>query len=146
MDHTGESAMRPQDLEHIEHALGIRLPTTYRATMLAYPFPLDSWVTELWLLTDPADVIEENRGASLGWPATHFTIGGDGSGNYYVLDLAREPAPVLEWDHELDLFTELAPDLASWIPVLEQWLAEVEEEERRMAERRRMRKWWQFWR
>jgi hypothetical protein len=138
-------------LAQIEQALGMTLPPEYRAVMLAYPFSSGSLAEELWLLDDPAQLIEINtdyrRDGFFGipWPTHYFAVGGDGLGNAHFLDLHQAPAPVRFADHETGEFEDIAPDTTAWIATLWEELAEIEADRRVMAEAREHKRWWQFW-
>jgi hypothetical protein len=140
-----------EDLDRVEQALDVRLPPEYRAALLEYPLPRDPHSTDLWLVDDPDELVRANeifRGALLRgrpWPQHYFYVGGDGGEESYFLDLDRTPAPVVVYDIELGTFTELAPDLPTWLDTLRRELEAIAEDERRMAEAWGRKKWWQFW-
>ncbi len=144
--------MNPQDLASVERRLGVHLPEDYRQAMLTYPFAPDSQAEELWLLNDPEQLVQINAEYradgffGLPWLPTYLAVGGDGAGNAYLLDLTRDPTVVLFADHEARTITYLASGVGAWIDELRRREAEVEEDERLMAERHRTRRWWQVWR
>ena len=143
--------MTVEDLEQIEQELGITLPHDYRELMLTYPFAPDSFANDCDLPNDPRRLIDTNcdlrRDGFFGmeWPNHYFSMGGDGSGNEHFIDLRRNPSPVFLADHEGSLFTEAAPDLSAWVAGLQSEYARWEEEDRMRSERRRNKRWWQFW-
>jgi hypothetical protein len=143
--------MTPSDFEQLERSLGIRLPDTYRDAMLAYAFPPDSPAAELWLPDHAKTTLETNRqirAVTLDgrpWPQHLIAIGGDGGEEMYLLDCATSPYAVLVFDIETG---GTRPCAASFTEFLDkQWkaLRDLDEDERRMAEAYRKRKWWQFW-
>lgn len=151
--------MDARDIDDIEAALDLRLPPAYRELMLAYPFGPQSQTAELWLPAD-ADVVVANtergrRSAALQpqpWPPSYVVIGGDGGEELYVLDVSREPAPVLAYELETRHTRPLAPDLAAFVGLLRAREAEVEADQRMIErgpttrERQGGARWWQFWR
>ena len=144
--------MVSDDLDRIERELGIRLPGEYRALVLTYPLGLGPQGPDYELLDDPAEIIAVNRRLrehgffGMPWPAHFFSFGGDGSGNEYYLDLRREPSPVYFADHEGSLYSEQWPLLGAWLAERIAEQAEFAAEERRRAERRAGKRWWEFWR
>jgi hypothetical protein len=143
--------MDVQQLDHVEHALAVTMPPEYRAIMLAYPFAPDSLAEELWLLDDPAELIEinlyyRNNGFfGIPWSTDYFAVGGDGLGNAHLLDLRSAPAPVLFADHETGEISPLASDTETWRSMLDADLEEIAADQRAMAEAREHKRWWQFW-
>jgi hypothetical protein len=143
--------MRDEDLDRIEATLGVKLPAEYRATMREYPFPPGSPAAELWLPPDADWVIQKSRvwsesGQShRAWSARYVALGGDGGEERYVLDLGTSPPSVLAADAEEQAVEPLAPDWPSWLAMLEEWHAEVEEDDRHEAGHRSNKRWWQFW-
>jgi len=143
--------MDAAQLDGLARNLGLVLPVEYRETMLSYPSPIDSQAEELWLLDDPSQLIEINQDYrrdgffGIPWPGQYFAVGGDGLGNAYFLDLSQAPAPVRLADHEVGDFEDIAPSFAAWLPMLWEELAEIEADQRAMAEAREHKRWWQFW-
>jgi hypothetical protein len=139
------------DLDRVESELGIRLPSDYRALVIAYPVGLGRSGPDYELLDDSQQLIAINRllreegffGSP--WPAHFFSFGGDGCGNEYYLDLRREPSPVYFADHEGTLDSGQWPTLEAWLAERLQEQAEWEAEEHRRAERKAAKRWWQFW-
>ena len=143
--------MVSEGLDRIEHELGIRLPAEYRVLVLTYPAGLGTSGPDYELLDDPAELIAVNRRLredgffGMPWPAHFYSFGGDGSGNEYYLDLRKEPSPVYFADHEGSLYGEQWPSLDAWLAERLREQAEWEAEERRRAERKARKRWWEFW-
>ncbi len=143
--------MTSDDLDRVERELSLRLPGDYRALVLAYPAGLGASGPDYELLDDPDQLIAVNRGLrergffGLPWPAHFFSFGGDGSGNEYCLDIRRDPSPVWFADHEGTIYTEEWPSLEAWLAERKQEQIEWEADERRRAERKAGKRWWQFW-
>jgi hypothetical protein len=141
--------MSPQDFNHIEQALSLVLPAAYRDAMTAYPFPGDSPAAELWVLNQVEPLLQLNRTYRLGrhssWAAHLFVVGSDGGEEAYVLDTSVDPAPVRVFELETGKFRPYASDFHEFIRLQAQALAEVEADERVLADRSRNKRWWQFW-
>ena len=139
------------DLDRIERELGIRLPANYRALVTNYPAALGSQGPDYELLDDPQQLIESNRlyraqgFFGMPWPEHYYSIGGDGTGNDYYLDLSVEESPVYFADHEGSIYSEQWPSLDAWLAERRKEHREWEEEDRRRTERSAHKKWWQFW-
>ncbi len=144
-------SMRDEDLDRIEATLGLKLPPEYRATMRDYPFPPDSSAAELWSPPDADWVIRTSQQWSetglydRPWSARYLALGGDGGEEHYILDLGTSPPSVLVADVENWKVEPLADDWQSWLAMLEEWHAEIEQDERDHGERLRGKRWWQFW-
>lgn len=143
--------MTSDDLDRVEHELGIQLPRDYRALMLTYPAGLGPSGPDYELLDDPTQLIAINRlfreqgFFGLPWPAHFFSFGGDGCGNEYYLDLSRQPTPVCFADHEGSQYSEPWPSLQVWLAERLAEHAEWEVEARRRAARRAAKRWWRLW-
>ena len=143
--------MQPLDLDRIESLLGVSLPSIYRDTMLAYPFPADHQAAELWMPDDAAVVLDMNRPVPerrLGadpWPRHLVFIGGDGGEEEFVLDVRGAAAPVFTYEIESGCLRALAPDFAAWLTTLRDWQAEVDRDAEAMREAYLRKRWWQFW-
>jgi hypothetical protein len=115
--------MTDGDLDRIEAAIGIVLPTAYRK--LVVPFPVPAYVgnsdSELW---DDADrLVELNRELRAGmtflhpWPAHMFCMGRDQSGSCSAIDLQDPACPVWWADRgHLDAVGsgQTSPSLPEW--------------------------------
>jgi hypothetical protein len=144
--------MRKPDLDRIERELQVHLPKAYRDTLETYPFPVDDHSVGMWLVDDADDVISSTHSwrdaqpNSLPWPATLVYIGSDGGEYAYFLDVSRDPAPVMVYDHETGtVLGEEAPNLPSFVEKCRRDLEEIEADKRAMKARFRNKKWWEFW-
>ena len=135
--------MTETDLETIEQALAVSLPSSYRSIVLNYPQELlklaelfkeddddePETPADLELLNDPKKIISENqhvrrpgiRYTESGdpWPADYFVVGIDGCGEYYAIDLRLgDESPVFYWDHESREWSKDAPNIREFVPQL----------------------------
>jgi hypothetical protein len=143
--------MDAEALDRIEQALGLPLPTAYRATMLDYPFPPAHEAAQLWMPDDAGVVLEMNRPiperrlAGEPWPAHLVFIGTDGGEEDFVLDIRAPAAPVLAYERESGDVRALAPDFASWLVMLRDWQTEIDQDVAVMRAAYERKRWWQFW-
>lgn len=91
--------MTEAELDEIEARLGIELPAVYRAVMLDYPFPPDSWPAQAVMPNGASFLVSMNERladeAPPGWKPGHFAFGQDGS-NTFSLELGVTSPPVLK--------------------------------------------------
>lgn len=120
--------MTDGDIRRIETALGVTLPASYGRTLRDFP-SLGSGPGGLF--TDPDDVIgytqaplSEGHYDGANWRPSYVAIGDSGAGDLYVLDTAREPAPILWLSHEDHAITEEAPSLPAFLEECRRWLEE----------------------
>jgi hypothetical protein len=156
----------PKDLEK---ELGITLPPYYRTILEQYPFERESQPDLYELFGDIDHIIEENlyyrQHCWFGrlWPAYYLVIGEDGLGNVYFIDTLNPNTAVYNANHDeypsqrqlYDLSPPIIiaqPSLEEYVKDLKRDIAEGEEMERveqekeaARQERRRNKKWWQFW-
>ena len=143
--------MTSEDLDRVEHQLGVRLPAAYRALIQAYPVGLGASGPDYELIDDAEQLIAINRRLrehgffGQPWPAHFFSFGGDGSGNEYYLDLRRDPSPVCFADHEGSPYSEQWPSLDEWLAERIREETEWQAEGRRRAARKASKPWWRFW-
>ena len=143
--------MTAEDLDRIERSLGIALPAAYRTTMITYPFPADSLAAELWMPDDAQRVLalnESYRHSPRGptdWPRHLFLLGDDGGEEAFVLETSAAPYPVRIYELETGRLKPLVADLHAFVQWQWDQLAEIEADERAMADAYRNKKWWQFW-
>ena len=138
--------MTTDDIKSIETALGITLPEYYRATMLAYPFPADSFADEFLLPNSPAPVLANNQEPGE-YPGIGraFMIGGDGGEETYFIDVASGNSQVYVYDMETGKHVVRATEWTQYLDQVATTLREIEEDERAEVERKANRKWWEFW-
>ena len=147
--------MTHQELARVEAALAVHLPESYRALMLAYPFPADSLTAECLLPDDADQLIEMNRGVERGapgrtggdeWPPRGYVmIGSDGGEECYLLAAGRADSPVYVYDVERGELREHASGLEQFVAQCRATEDEIRQDEEAMARKPRTR-WWQFWR
>jgi hypothetical protein len=110
--------MNLEEFQKIETALEINLPSEYKDLMTHYPVLEkieDQESLEDYYLTKNLDLLlrdtkyyredfndemKEVGAPPIAWLHEYFVIGGDGCGNYYFLNTAKSPAPILFYDHE----------------------------------------------
>jgi hypothetical protein len=134
--------MTDANLDRIESALGLELPTFYRRFMLNYPRHLaekqPEWSdVEKWELADDPDrVIHFNRYVreadpgeffdDQAWPPHYFVIGSEQEQNWYFLDLEGGSEAVYLFHHEMGDVAQEAASLAEFPDALLRWWADVE--------------------
>jgi len=138
--------MNAQDIKTIEAKVGMALPEFYCATMLNYPFPVDSFAAEFLLPNDLARLLSDNEDPG-NYPGIDkaFMIGGDGGEERYFIDLASTSSQVFAFDLETGIHTAKATDWQQYLDQIAASLREIEEDERLRAERKANKKWWEFW-
>ena len=86
--------MTEPDLASIEQTLGIRLPSVYRRTMLAFPVPACAGNNDTELWDSAAELIKLNqelravRRFVTPWPPEYFALGTDAGGCTQALSLS----------------------------------------------------------
>jgi SMI1/KNR4 family protein SUKH-1 len=136
--------MESTDIKHIENELGIKLPEFYVSTMLNYPFSKDSWGAEFSLCNDPKHVIDLN--GVFDKQDESFSIGSDGGEFYYFIKL-NEDDKVYIFDLE-GSGAHKTVEAKSWkeyLTQIENLHAQFRQEEQNELERKKNKKWWQFW-
>ncbi len=98
--------MTDAELDEIEAALDITLPSSYRDAMLDYPIPTFVGNSDAYLWDDASELIEENKllrngapGVAKPWPKHFYCLGRAGGGDVYAIDLRTEASPVWWVDH-----------------------------------------------
>jgi hypothetical protein len=135
--------MTEAELDTIETALAVRLPTHYRRFMLDYPHALiDTKLNLGWTQEAPADrkfynsaakLVEQNRDVRLPgtpwvgeagdpWPDQYFVIGDDQCGNYWCVDLGTTDLGVWFYNHDVGEFERQHDSLGGFA---DQLLAEI---------------------
>ena len=149
--------MKFEEVERIEAALGLRLPDAYKSVALNHPCPESEDISWHGLYRDAERVMEVNAEHrangwfGIDWPDDYFVIGDTGCGDSYFI-VVGESDKVYLADHEGGPHptTQLGDCVSSETisAHVEQEMAserEFQEEERLSAERRKNKKWWQFW-
>ena len=103
--------MKSEDLDRIEHELGIRLPADYRLAMLADPLT----VGQSWLVSDTEQLLELNASEASAWPSYLFLFAHLANGQPLFLDLSATPPPVALVDPETGRLQLVAPDFATFL-------------------------------
>lgn len=129
--------MTNADLDEIESALNMKLPTFYRSYMLDYPRWLPAkqppWSDVVkWEFADNAErVIKFNRFVrdcapgeffdNSPWPQHYFVIGSEAEQNWYFLDLASSQESVFLYHHDLGDVHQEARSLSEFPESLVTW-------------------------
>jgi hypothetical protein len=149
--------MTVTDIQRVEQALLIKLPRDYQQLLLDYPFSDDSFATACMVINDADALIKINSGRDVHFQThhrkgrwtpqkNHFMIGNDGGEEQYYLDLDDPASLVLRFDLETGELSRYAQGIQDFKAKIDQVDRDIEEEEKRTAERRRSAKWWQLWR
>jgi hypothetical protein len=133
------------DLDRIEDALDVVLPSRYRNTMLGYPFPAEHEAAQGCMPDDAEFVLKANADRQASWPRGLVVIGDDGSEEQFLLDCRSELGPVLVYELETGKLRPLAPDFDAWLTQLDAWHREVSDDQAYLKRRYEQRRWWQFW-
>ncbi len=149
--------MNEKDIQKIEQALGLKVPESYAQVVLNYPCPEAEDICQHGLFNDPDLVIHSNvehrKNGWFGfdWPEKHFAIGDDGCGDTYFMIMDGDER-VYFADHEAGpAFWENLEDCCSANSLKEhideqmEQEKEFQEEQARKADRKKNKKWWQFW-
>ncbi len=136
--------MLQSDIRFIEEQLRIELPEFYINTMLHYPYPEDSFAAERSLSRSVEHLIRLN--AVFENTPGCFAIGSDGGEFIYFLRLG-EDEKVYIYNHERsdEHRTVEAETWEDYLRNLQAVHEEILQDELKMTERRKNRKWWQFW-
>lgn len=138
--------MTEAELKTIEERLATTLPDGYRAIVRDYPFSPDSIGTEDMLLDSAEAVIDLNTaGAEVDGVAAPFFIGSDLGEEWYFLDASRADSPVSVYRLETGEHQVLDGTMEEYLDRIRAADAEIAADEKVAAERRRSKKWWEFW-
>jgi hypothetical protein len=139
--------MTDEELDAIEAALRVKLPSDYRRVSVTFPFrPLGrDWV--YWFYNDPALVVGETTDPladgeydRTGWRDSYVVIGQSACGDLYLLDTVLERSPVYCLSHESHAVEVEWPDFAAFV---EEWLQAPERHAEQLAAgREQLRAWW----
>ena len=110
--------MNNADLTRIEEVTGLSLPTAYENLLRNFPAELCALLEfhqpeDRELFTDVDTIVHWNRvfreptyeyenssGEMRKLPSNHIVIGANPNGDFYHLDVAQSPSPVIFWNHE----------------------------------------------
>ena len=143
--------MTEDDLQQIEAAVGYTLPTFYRTTLVAYPFPKDSFADEFMLRDCPQSVIANNKGSPrISSPDIRqsFFLGSDGGEERYFVDAKNPNSAVFVFELETGKHRQEASTWAEFLDQVRVVVSEIDAEEAEdtaLATRRVNKNWWQFW-
>jgi hypothetical protein len=112
--------MSDEDLDAIEAALGLVLPTEYRRALRELPGDLDADVRAHELYDSRERVIEETlarrNGASDGaWKHDYVVIGDSGCGDLFFLDVSELPAAIYCLSQETGAADKVAASAVRWV-------------------------------
>jgi hypothetical protein len=136
-----KTLMDPVLLRELESICDASLPDAYLSLMSSFPESLKrceragqgdvsaGYVSQVELLSDPADVIEINRevryqtipdpdGNEFRWPDQLLVIGETGEGDYYCIDVDGEHAGVLQFRHQEVDFEFLTDSIDEFVEML----------------------------
>ena len=139
-------------LGRMELEFAVNLPREYREAITDFPLTGDGQEPLLFENPDSIHAInrryrEEGFRGCL-WPPELFVIGGNSVGDVYFLDLSREISPVFAVTYDMEGFDPAAIDRLIQSASFSQWVEELslgQDWFREVQERRRGKKWWQFW-
>lgn len=137
--------MSTLEIKQIETQLNIKLPQFYIETMLNYPFPLDSFAAELLLWADVESILMSNE-SRFGPEEGKFAIGCDGGELTYYLKLnGDEKVYIYDLEGSYIHNTLEAETWNDFIKSMQQTEEEILQDKLLEIERRKNKKWWQFW-
>jgi len=135
--------MSTSDITKIEAQLNIKLPQFYIETMLNYPFPLDSFAAALLLCADVKGILDNN---SIFHPEDKvFAIGSDGGELIYYLKLNGEEKVYIYDFESSEVNHTVEATWSDYLKSMQQTEAEILQDRLLEIERKKSRKWWQFW-
>lgn len=113
--------MSDEELDAIEAALGVVLPTEYRRTLRELPRDLDPDVRSHELYDSHQRVIEQTLRYRIdgpgdgGWKHEFLVIGDSGCGDIYYLDVNELPAAIYCLSHETRQPDRVAASSVRWV-------------------------------
>lgn len=114
--------MSDDELDTIDGRLGVTMPAQYRQFMLDQRASLPA--LKRMVYDESRNVVNQTmhlRMSGLGEDTISsdlVVIGDNGFGDFFFLDLAQEPATVVEYDHERGKFKSVAFSFTSWVITL----------------------------
>jgi hypothetical protein len=135
--------MTEEELVEIESAIGCGVPQCYRDTMLAYPFPKDSFAAEVLLPNNPKHIIKMNpKLRKAGRVEKAFFTGSDETGEIsYYLDASNSTPTVFRMGRT----ENSSADWDAHLNELKTRSERIREEMMLRAERKAHKQWWEFW-
>jgi hypothetical protein len=128
--------MTEDDLRRIENQLGCPLPAAFRRVMLNFPQELidaatmtdpdgNEFCDEMMISPDADYIVAGITNRDPDWPETYITVGANGFGEEYSVDIADEACPVYEsgphndagaaFPNEDGYFQRVSDDLEGWV-------------------------------
>ena len=144
--------MTPEAFHRIEQAFSVTLPDWYRRQVVEYPFaePDDALYSDEESIVRANQELRRDGWFRFPWPREFFIIGDDGCGDYWFIVPSTGDKRIFIADHEggpAPAFDKLGEMLVQ-AEAMEQYVSDTREIIRDVAqirERRRNKKWWQFW-
>ena len=143
--------MTPDAFHRIEQKFGVSLPDWYRCRVLEYPFSEPDEA----LYHDEESIVQANeellRDGWYGfpWPREFFAIGDTCFGDSYFIVPSTQDKRIFIADHEGGPAPSIQRlDEMVQAETIEQHISNTQQiirEAAQIEERRRNRKWWQFW-
>jgi len=138
--------MTAKDLAEIDSAVGGALPEIYRVTMLAYPFPAESFGDEFMLPNRAPAIIELNTsGVTPAGFARVFFVGSDGGEERYFIDPGAAASPVFAFELETGRHRPFADSWDAYLAAIREVHAEIDQDAVAERARKANRRWWQVW-
>ncbi|MBK7670723.1 MAG: SMI1/KNR4 family protein [bacterium] len=138
--------MTESDLQTIEERLSITLPGAYRATMLHYSLPPESFGTEAMLPDTVEAILDLNMDdMAMNGVLSPFFIGSDLGEECYFLDASRADSPVYVYQLETGKHQVLDATMEQYVDRIRRDDAEAAADDAAAEMRHLNRKWWEFW-
>ena len=141
----------PEAFHRIEQEFGVELPDWYCRQVNEYPFA----ESDDALYSDEESIVHANQELRrdgwfrFPWPREFFVIGDTGCGDFFFIVPSTRDKRIFIADHEggpAPAFEKLSKMVQS--ETIEKYVGETMEfirEGEKIDERRRNKKWWQFW-
>jgi len=135
------------EIVEIERRLGFALPESYRSTMLAYPFPPDSFGNECLLPNRPSDVVDLNEAGVTGpeQVGRAFFVGSDGGEESYFVDATKSDSPVYVFEIETGRHRVHCPSWEAYLQQIRDTDAEIAADREAARQRKLTKRWWEVW-
>jgi hypothetical protein len=136
--------MIQSDINAIQEKLGFELPLFYTETMINYPFPNGSFGEE-FMLTNNIEILLDCNGVFVKDDLC-FAVGSDGGEYIYYIKLdGQETVYIYDLENSDSHNSVVAHSWKNYLEKIMKEHQDIEEDERKMAERKKNKKWWQFW-